>query len=97
MDAFYAFYKDFTPDPLASLAANFDALALKRGWAPGGHTRTRAHRHFRDAMIEQFNVTYGTDAGSLENWQNLCRVVGVTPVPESVTQCKKVGILFSCG
>lgn len=92
MDTFYSQYRrDFAPDPAASLFANFDALALCRNWAPGGRARTRARRHLQNAMIEEFNTTYGTDAGDLASWQNLCRVVGVAPAPASITQCKKVG------
>lgn len=94
MDAFYSNYRDFTPDPTVSLLANFDALVLLRKWAPGSRTRTAARNNFRNAMIEQFNATYGTDAGDLASWQNLCRVVRIAPVPESITQCKKVGIQF---
>lgn len=41
-------------------------------------------------MIEEFNTTYGTDDRDLGSWQNLCRVVGASSVPDSVTQCKKV-------
>lgn len=92
MDVFYAYYKDFTPNPTLSLFANFDALSLSRDWAPGGRARTRARRHFRNAMIEEFNTTYGTDDCDLGSWQNLCRVVGVASVPDSITQCKKVCI-----
>lgn len=91
MDAFYSHFRDFTPDPALSLFANFDALAISRGWAPGGRARTRARRHFRNAMIEEFNATYGTDDRNLASWQNLCRVVGVQSPPDSITQCKKVG------
>lgn len=96
MDAFYSQYRrDFAPDPAVSLLANFDALAICRNWAPGGRARTRARRHLQNAMIEEFNKTYGTDTGDLASWQNLCCVVGVAPVPPSITQCKKVGFGFA--
>lgn len=95
MDEFFSQFKDFTPDPNSSLITNFDLLTVSRGWAPHGRARTRARRDFRNAMIDEFNRTYGTDYKNLESWQNLCRVVGIDPVPETITQCRKVrGIPF---
>lgn len=90
MDSFYSRYKSFTPNPNVSVIENFQLLTISQGWAPGGRARGRAYRNFRNAIIEEFNATYGTDDRDLSSWQNLCRVVGVEPVPETITQCKKV-------
>lgn len=97
MDAFWARFQGFTPDPNSSLITNFNLLSTAQNWAPAGRARSRAHRRFRSAMIDEFNATYGTDNNDLESWKNLCRVVGIDPVPETITQCRKVrlDLLFS--
>ncbi|KAH8155789.1 uncharacterized protein LAJ45_00801 [Morchella importuna] len=89
MDAFWARFQGFTPDPNSSLITNFNLLSTAQNWAPAGRARSRAHRRFRSAMIDEFNATYGTDNNDLESWKNLCRVVRVDPVPETITQCRK--------
>ncbi|KFY25411.1 hypothetical protein V491_01746 [Pseudogymnoascus sp. VKM F-3775] len=37
---------------------------------------------------EDFNAYFG-NPGKLENWQRLCRDLGIEPIPTSITNCKK--------
>ncbi|KAI5801157.1 hypothetical protein EDC01DRAFT_612641 [Geopyxis carbonaria] len=89
MDAFFATYTGFTPTPGTSFHESFAALAAHRGWSPTGNAHARAHRKFREALVVEFNNRFGTDDRSLANWQNMCALLGVHPVPTSITQCRK--------
>jgi len=77
----------FTPDPTASIAAEFARLAAHMGW--GKQSREYREQRLR-AYGAEFERHYGADASRLENWQRLCGEVGVEGVPGSITQCKKV-------
>ena len=48
-----------------------------------------AHKEFKDAIVKQFNVIYGTDANDIENWQSLCHVVRINPVPKGLKACRE--------
>jgi len=43
------------------------------------------------AMLNNFNMNYGTDETKLDGWQRLCSDCGVTVGP-SITQCKRVSL-----
>ena len=49
-------------------------------------------RGLKDAMVLQFNSIYGTDVEGVTSWQSLCRVLGISPVPTTLDECKKVGL-----
>jgi len=51
--------------------------------------REAAYQLLRDAMTKQFNEIYGTDADSLNAWQNLCRVLDISPIPENLKGCRE--------
>lgn len=80
-------FKPFQYNPFQGLQENFNRLATGRNW---GHKL----RNKRWIEIQQFAFTtlYGrnTEMTNLEKWQDLCRDVLIEPVPESITQCKKV-------
>lgn len=52
--------------------------------SPQKKTETRAERANRE-----FNEYFGNTT-KLENWQRLCRDLGIEPVPGSITKCRKV-------
>ncbi|TBU32105.1 hypothetical protein BD311DRAFT_775651 [Dichomitus squalens] len=52
--------------------------------------RDLARSRLKDAMVQQFNSTYGRDVKDVVAWQNLCRALGVDPVPNSMHECRKV-------
>jgi hypothetical protein len=51
--------------------------------------REAAYQLLRDAMTKQFNEMYGTDADSLNAWQDLCRVLDISPIPENLQECRE--------
>lgn len=87
-------YPDFMPDPQATCSDNFDGLAAIRDWAEGGR-RWRKER--REYLLSEYDIHLGfLDKDSkLEGYQDLCRELRVTSVPDSITKCKKVRSLWS--
>lgn len=89
-------FQGFSYNPFQGLQVNFDRLATGRQWG-------QKLRKKRWIEIQQFAFTtlYGrnTEMSKLGKWQDLCRDVLIEPVPESITQCKKVSShsdLVSC-
>jgi hypothetical protein len=85
----------FRPNPQAGVHKEFKRLAKVMGW-------TDEERRYRqgEAYESEFNFHY-PDGGSdrLSTWRELCREVGIDPIPVSITQCKEVflsGSLTSC-
>ena len=44
----------------------------------------KARKELRDAMVSQFNHSYGTDVNDINSWQLLCEVVGIEPIPQEL-------------
>jgi hypothetical protein len=81
-------FADFDRDPTASIASEFGRLAIQNDWKKG----SKKYRKQRAELIEyEFGVHFGSNLHSLEDWEALCKAVGITDIPSSITQCKKVG------
>lgn len=48
---------------------------------------------FKDALVQEFNIIYGTDENNIESWNTLCRVLNVDPIPQGLDACREVCIL----
>jgi hypothetical protein len=84
--SYFSQFPDFTPKVDANFTAQFKALAISQGWSNKEKSKYRV-----EAIQEEFDHLYGTDTSKLEKWQQLCREVGISDVPNSITKCKKVG------
>lgn len=84
---FFSQYPDFNHDPMAPLLVEFQRLSLHRGWKVGGRTY-RQNR--RKCFTQEFEHYYGQASDKLAGWQALCADVHISPLPSSITQCKKV-------
>ncbi|KAI9567947.1 hypothetical protein HD554DRAFT_2314600 [Boletus coccyginus] len=90
LDAFFADYSpQFQYDATASSSLEFYRLCDESGWDRDDPERKEAHQKFKDALVRQFNFAYGTDVNSLANWQNLCHVVRIDPVPDGLHACRE--------
>lgn len=49
----------------------------------------------RAALVTQFNSLYGMDCESLETWVGLATIIGITPVPDTLHECRDVRSAFS--
>ena len=94
---FFAKYSSsgFTYSPEEPVIEGFNRLCDVLGLDPNDKDDdqvTAVRDKLRDAMVLQFNSTYGTDVASVTSWQSLCRVLGVSPVPTTLDECKKVNL-----
>lgn len=99
LDEFFSRYPTFTPTPTTvpppadwSIHHDFARLCEHKKWVQGSRPQSRANTRFRQALVDEFNYIFGMNDNDLENWQRLCRVVGVPEerIPGSITQCRKV-------
>ena len=86
-DSYWSQYPGFVPNPNASVAKEFKRLMAFNGWSPKDpeHAQRKA-----ECFEAEFEHHYGTGTHKLQTWQDLCREVGIEPIPPSITQCKKV-------
>ncbi|ELR08176.1 hypothetical protein VC83_08066 [Pseudogymnoascus destructans] len=61
--------------------------AGKDGAPKDGAQKGRSNKSRAEKAKEEFNA-YFPDTHKLENWQKLCRDLGINPVPSSITKCK---------
>jgi hypothetical protein len=87
--AFFASYPSFNYNLRAPAWQEFDLLVRHMGWERRSAAYRDARTDFRRAMVMDFNSRFGTDEQRLEAWQNICNILGIQPVPESITQCRK--------
>ena len=87
----------FSYNPASSAHNNFARLCKVSGWVGNSPQRTEARRGFQDALVQQFNFLYGTNGKDLAAWQNLCKTIGIEPIPDTVKSCRQVRVFsFLC-
>ncbi|KAF7332843.1 hypothetical protein MVEN_02389200 [Mycena venus] len=75
LSQFFSSYPKYEYDPCGPASQQFQQLRRVYKWSKG------------DAD-EALRWEYGDDVNSLENWQRLCRVVEIHPVPNSLEECQ---------
>jgi hypothetical protein len=80
-------FPGFVPDDSASATDEFARLALFQKWTPKSKTYRKQWAEF---FISEFRKHFNADAPNLENWQSLCRGLGIEGDLASLTKCKKV-------
>lgn len=64
-------------------------------WSIYGVEVRAARRRLIAALVAQFDLAYGTrEEDKLETLQTLCGKLSLSPVPETITACKKVPALI---
>jgi len=56
--------------------------------------RNLAHEAFRMAMVQAFNLNFGTDVNNKSSWESICDLLGIQPLPPDVAEMKKVSQEF---
>jgi hypothetical protein len=56
----------------------------------GDDEEDEARALFRDALVQEFNLVYGTDENDIGSWQGLCRVLDIVPIPDDLETCRRV-------
>ena len=90
--AYFDRFPRYTPDFHNSLDDEFLRLARSQGWS-----KKRIARERNAFLLAHYDLHLGEveRSKSLKDWQALCSELHVSPIPESITQCKKVTLLFS--
>lgn len=83
----YDGFASFDIDPTASIITEFNRLAIQEDWKKD----SKQYKKQRARLVNQeFNAYFGSNLSNLAAWQALCKAVGITTIPSSVTQCKNV-------
>lgn len=99
LDAFFKEFKTFDYNPRNEPKAEFERLHAHKGWkkkygkSPAEQVRKEAYQAIRDeffdAFVGVFSYYFGL-TGDYHNWEYLCGLLGVIPIPETAEECKKV-------
>ena len=92
MSAYFAKFADFTPDPSATVLEEFARLARLRGWKKGGK---RYKKERRECLSSEYDLHIGVidQGGKLQQFQALCRELGINDPPDSIRKCKLVSMV----
>ncbi|KAJ1309459.1 hypothetical protein OPQ81_006235 [Rhizoctonia solani] len=88
--AFFAQYPEFKYDPTRPVLSELKRMKRVLKWDNQTWQSAGALSGLRRALVLQFNLTYGTDQKDLASWQNLCRAMRVTNIPDTLSACKKL-------
>lgn len=95
LDDFFAEFPEFDYNSRGSATHEFERMCDYFHWCKNDPAQKAAHRRFKDALVLQFNETYGTDVNSLRSWQALAEAIGIDPIPETLKECRAVrGYMF---
>ncbi|KAI0792461.1 hypothetical protein C8Q75DRAFT_753008 [Abortiporus biennis] len=88
LDSFFNQYAQYTYNPNASVAREFQRLGQRMGWSDD--ERRIARERYREALTNEFNDIFGTDPSDYEAWKKLFGILKISPVPASVLECTRV-------
>ncbi|KAK6537407.1 hypothetical protein TWF694_011594 [Orbilia ellipsospora] len=88
VDAYFGRHAGFTyePSPEISLLNGFKRLAIDQKWSDA--KRKIERKKFHEAVDSEFTTRVGKGF-DLSDWQRLAKVIGIVPLPGTVTQCRK--------
>ncbi|KAG2121761.1 hypothetical protein DEU56DRAFT_894574 [Suillus clintonianus] len=87
--AFFAQFASFSFNENQSSNKNYDRLIKTLKCSPEDTERRAVREGFKDALVQEFNERFGTDGNDISNWQNLCNVLRIDPVPDTIEDCRK--------
>ncbi|KXN85785.1 hypothetical protein AN958_10843 [Leucoagaricus sp. SymC.cos] len=90
LEDFFKQYSCFTYNPNESASEQFHRLQKEAGWERNGPEQKAAWEGYLQALVGQFNVSYGKDEDDLTAWHGLLARIGVTDLPDSVKKCKQI-------
>ncbi|KXN85784.1 hypothetical protein AN958_10842 [Leucoagaricus sp. SymC.cos] len=92
IDAFFGKYPEFDAnrDRTLSVATQLNQLRKQEEWWGDRYGLwVDALEKYHEALVLQFNASYGTDAENLENWHRLLRAIG-GGLRKTVYECKVI-------
>lgn len=90
LEEFFSHYPDFDYDPSASATSEFQRLCKFKGWGRKSSQRKGATSAYKTTLIHQFNASYGTNVNDINSWHAMMMHMGIDPLPDTVSACKKV-------
>ncbi|KAK6343526.1 hypothetical protein TWF730_011116 [Orbilia blumenaviensis] len=78
---------EYTPSAEASVLKSFKRLAINQKWDE--NRRVQEKKKFQAAVDAEFTARVG-NGFALIDWQRLAKVIGIEPLPQSITQCRKM-------
>ena len=90
--AYFSRFPTFAPNSDAALIENFQQLAISKSWGKKSRKFKEERKIYMLALADNHlgSIDRGGAAERLVALQGLCEKLGVSPVPTSITQCKKV-------
>ncbi|KAI9446052.1 hypothetical protein H4582DRAFT_1903118 [Lactarius indigo] len=95
LEDFFSQYPKFPFQPSKSPVVEFNRLCKTYQWERDDPEREAAREEFQDAMKKEFDNLYGSDEKDIKNWQKLCYVLRIDPVPDTLQKCRDVSCRFS--
>jgi len=95
LKAFFNRYSWFTYDPTESAPNQFHRLQTTARWKRADPEQQEAWEDYLEALVQQFNSSYGEDENDLAAWHGLLARIGIHNLPDSVKKCKSVSFEFS--
>lgn len=90
LSLFFSLYNQFDYDPQEASRTAYKRLVAFFGWKADSAKERKARERFEKALAARFEQLYGADENKLDVLQTLCGKIGISPIPSTVTQCKKV-------
>jgi hypothetical protein len=90
LEGFFSKYPCFRSQPSNSPVVEFDRLYTLHRWKKGDQESEFARKAFHIAMKNEFNHLYGSDEHDIKNWHKLCHVLRISPVPDTLRECRAV-------
>jgi len=87
---FFLSFSEFDYDSSRSPPDEMQRLRRFYGWTHDNPRNKDAWTEYRKALVQEFNLWYGTNENSLEAWHSLCRAIGISPLPTSCGSCRAV-------
>ncbi|KAH9066265.1 hypothetical protein EDB87DRAFT_1554509, partial [Lactarius vividus] len=88
LEGFFSQYPEFLFQPSSSPVAEFNRLCKTYCWKRDDPRREAAREEFHSAMKKEFDSLYGSDEKDIKNWQKLCFVLRIDPVPDTLWKCR---------
>lgn len=93
LDAFFRKYPQFRRDPTKSVVIQISDLRKQEG--PKRKLWDVALSKYQNALVQQFNASYGTDPNDLETWHRVLRRIHAGELPQTLDKCQKVSAFIS--
>lgn len=87
---FFAQYPTFDYVRGAASTQEFYRMCDTFDWNRENPERQQAHDDFKIALVQQFNILYGTEVEDIHAWRGLCLALEIFPLPENVDASKEV-------